>query len=103
MVTRSVSLQVIVLVDQYRSATGANKIALPTNDSDLEEKWAMIIPFSFCVIVLLLCCRLDTEQEMIMKTYDETQVLTSHTDCSIRVSVCIWSRVSTTGDLLIVI
>ena len=30
--------QVISLVDQFRSATGPNKISLPTNDSDLEEK-----------------------------------------------------------------
>ena len=30
--------QVISLVDQFRSATGPNKISLPTNDSDLDEK-----------------------------------------------------------------
>jgi len=51
---------VIVLVDHFRSATGPNKIALPTNDSDLEEKWVMlnivVAPLTdLCHALLCLC------------------------------------------------
>ena len=64
------------MVEQFRSATGPNKIALPTNDSDLEEKWVVMCCLLY-VFHLLLHHRLDIEEELIMRTYDETLVVSS--------------------------
>ena len=64
------------MVEQFRSATGPNKIALPTNDSDLEEKWVVMCCLLY-VFHLLFHHRLDIEEELIMRTYDETLVVSS--------------------------
>ena len=81
------------MVEQFRSATGPNKIALPTNDSDLEEKWVVLCcikltPAAVSFHLLsstVYVYRLDTEEEMIIKTYDESQVSTKCViECSIR-------------------